>query len=140
MAAIRRRDTGPERLIRSLLHARGLRFRVDFPIRLDGRRPIRPDIAFPRQRVAVFCDGCFWHGCPEHGRRRQIRNDTYWRPKIAGNVDRDREQTERLTSAGWTVLRFWEHEAAPAVADRIAQAILEARDRSTSVSAANPRC
>jgi DNA mismatch endonuclease, patch repair protein len=110
MAAIRRRDTGPEREVRSLLHAAGLRFRVDLPIRLDGHRPIRPDIVFSRCRIAVFVDGCFWHGCPEHGQRPGIRNGHYWAPKLAGNVERDRRHVEALEGAGWRVLRFWAHE------------------------------
>jgi DNA mismatch endonuclease (patch repair protein) len=101
MAAIRRRDTGPERAVRSLLHARGLRYRVDLPIRLAGHRPIRPDIVFTRQRVAVFIDGCFWHGCPEHGQRPGIRNGAYWSPKIAGNAERDQRHTAALEAAGW---------------------------------------
>jgi DNA mismatch endonuclease (patch repair protein) len=124
MAAIRRRDTGPERRVRSLLHAQGLRFRVDLPIRVEGQRPIRPDIVFIRQHVAVFIDGCFWHGCREHGQRPKIRNGAYWSPKIAGNAERDRRHTAALEAAGWTVLRFWEHErpgeVSAAVAARVA--------------------
>jgi len=120
MAAIRRRDTKPERAIRSLLHARGLRFRVDRPVRIDGLRPIRPDIVFVRARVAVFCDGCFWHGCPEHGQRPAGRNAHYWTPKIAGNRERDARHTAALSAAGWRVLRFWEHEDPGDVAETIA--------------------
>jgi DNA mismatch endonuclease (patch repair protein) len=120
MAAIRRRDTGPERAVRSLLHAEGLRFRVDYPIRLEGLRPIRPDVAFTKHRLAIFVDGCFWHGCPEHGQRPNIRNGHYWTPKIAGNAERDRRHTAALESAGWTVLRFWAHEPAVAIAERVA--------------------
>lgn len=112
MAAIRRRDTGPERAIRSLLHARGLRFRVDHPIRIPGFRLIRPDIVFPKRQIAIFIDGCFWHGCPEHGKRPEIRNGHYWTPKIAGNVERDQRHTAALEAAGWMVLRFWAHEPA----------------------------
>jgi DNA mismatch endonuclease, patch repair protein len=123
MAAIRRRDTVFERQIRSLLHAAGLRFRVDFPIRIAGMRLIRPDIVFTRQRVAVFCDGCFWHGCPEHGQRPGVRNGDYWLPKIAGNRERDERQTEALRAAGWTVLRFWEHEDPGVIAGQIAETV-----------------
>lgn len=121
MAAISRRDTNPEREVRCLLHARGLRFRVDYPIRLAGLRPIRPDIVFTKRRVAIFIDGCFWHGCPEHGQRPGIRNGHYWSPKIAGNRERDARHTAALVAAGWTVLRFWEHEPAAAVANRISE-------------------
>jgi len=110
MGAIRRRDTTPERKIRSLLHAQGLRFRVDHPIRVADARPIRPDIVFTRQRIAIFIDGCYWHGCPQHGRRVSGKNTAYWGPKIARNQERDQEHNALLGSAGWIVLRVWEHE------------------------------
>jgi DNA mismatch endonuclease, patch repair protein len=110
MAAIRRRDTTPEKLVRSLLHAHGLRFRVDYPIRIGDARPIRPDIVFTRRKLAVFIDGCYWHGCEKHGVRNGGANASYWGPKIARNQERDAEHTALLGSAGWTVLRFWEHD------------------------------
>lgn len=110
MRANRRRDTTPEWRIRRLLHAQGFRYRVDPPIRLPGVRLIRPDVAFTRVRLAVFIDGCFWHGCPEH-KGRPKTNTHYWGPKIVGNAARDQRQTEALVDAGWTVLRFWEHES-----------------------------
>jgi DNA mismatch endonuclease (patch repair protein) len=108
MRAIRRRDTKPERTLRSALHRRGLRFRVDYPVPVAGRSP-RPDIAFTRWRVAVFVDGCFWHGCPYHATGPKV-NASYWGPKIARNVERDAQQAELLLAAGWTVLRVWEHD------------------------------
>lgn len=110
MRAIRRRDTKPEKEIRSRLHRRGLRFRVDYPIPLaaEGSKRARPDIVFKGRRVAVFIDGCFWHACPDHG-RAPTRNQEYWTPKIARNIERDREQTEALRNQGWTVLRIWAH-------------------------------
>jgi DNA mismatch endonuclease (patch repair protein) len=108
MAAIRRRDTKPEVKLRSALHRLGYRFRKDHAIRVD-QKLIRPDIAFTKRRIAVFIDGCFWHSCPEHGRQPSV-NGEYWSPKLEGNVRRDRDQTAALQSAGWTVLRFWEHE------------------------------
>jgi DNA mismatch endonuclease (patch repair protein) len=120
MAAIRRRDTTVEREVRSLLHARGFRFRVDMPIRVDDGRPVRPDIVFTRRRVAVFCDGCFWHGCSIHGRRPRVRNPAYWVPKIEGNMARDVRQTTELERLGWIVLRFWEHESPDAIVKQIA--------------------
>ncbi|WP_415296883.1 hypothetical protein [Cellulosimicrobium sp. SJTW-1] len=86
MQAIRRRDTKPELAVRRVLHARGLRYRVDFAP-LPGLRR-RADIVFTRARVAVFIDGCFWHGCPEHGQQAFKRNIDYWPSKIAGNVAR----------------------------------------------------
>src|SRR4051794_11029082 len=110
MSRNRRRDTGPERALRRLLHAQGLRFRVDFPVRLDGLT-VRPDVVFPRWQVAVFVDGCFWHGCPEHG-NVPTRNAEYWIPKLQRNVDRDRRSNAALRSAGWQVVRVWEHERA----------------------------
>jgi DNA mismatch endonuclease (patch repair protein) len=103
-----RRDTSPERAIRSALHAAGLRFRVDFPIKVAGGRPIRPDVVFPRRRVAVFIDSCWWHSCPEHGTTPKT-NAEYWVPKLKSNVERDREQTARLRENKWQVLRIWTH-------------------------------
>jgi DNA mismatch endonuclease (patch repair protein) len=80
---------------------------------------VRPDIVFTRGRVAVFIDGCFWHGCPQHGRRLGVQNEHYWGPKIARNAERDQRNTETLVCAGWMVLRFWEHEPADHVAREI---------------------
>ena len=107
MQAIRRADTKPEIRLRSALHALGFRYRKDFPIRIDGRL-VRPDIVFTRRKVVVFVDGCFWHSCPEHGRNPTV-NERYWSPKLRRNAERDREQTRLLESAGWRVLRIWEH-------------------------------
>jgi DNA mismatch endonuclease (patch repair protein) len=64
---------------------------------------------FPARKVAVFIDGCFWHGCPVHGKRDHKVNASYWNGKIRRNRERDRETTERLNRAGWTVVRIWEH-------------------------------
>jgi DNA mismatch endonuclease, patch repair protein len=122
MKSNRRRDTSTELAIRSALHAAGLRYRVDAPIRIDGARPIRPDVVFPRQRVAVFIDGCFWHGCPKHG-TMPATNSAYWSPKIAENQKRDARNVAVLESAGWIVLRVWEHEAPAAVANRVAHVV-----------------
>lgn len=122
MAAIRRRDTKPERLLRSALHARGHRYRVDHRLDLpDGR--VRPDIVFTRRRVAVFVDGCYWHGCPDHGRRPNIKNAAYWGSKLQGNVDRDRRADSALEAAGWTVVRVWEHEPVDEAAARVEEAL-----------------
>lgn len=108
MQANKSRDTGPELAVRRLLHAAGLRYRVAFQPLTGVRR--RADIVFPAKRLAVFIDGCFWHGCPEHGRTEFNRNVAYWTDKIAGNRARDLETTGLLSEAGWHVLRFWEHE------------------------------
>jgi DNA mismatch endonuclease, patch repair protein len=128
MAAIRRRDTRIEREVRSALHSVGLRFRVDLPIPLAHGRPIRPDIVFTRARLCVFIDGCFWHGCHEHGRRPAVRNADYWDPKIAGNVERDRRHTAALQEAGWTVRRFWEHDGSERIAAAVERAYLGVSD------------
>jgi DNA mismatch endonuclease (patch repair protein) len=122
-----RRDTGPEVALRSELHRRGLRFRKDLPVRVPGR-VVRPDIAFPRLRLAVFIDGCFWHACPIHGNQPRANTD-YWRPKLARNVQRDRAVDTALNAAGWRVLRAWEHEPIPSVAARVEDALTDlARD------------
>lgn len=127
MRANRRRDTKLETEVRSLLHRRGLRFRVDFPIRVGARRPIRPDIVFTRLRVCVELDGCWWHGCEVCGRRAAKVNADYWGPKISRNIERDLEQTGALEAAGWTVLRFWGHEDPVAIADAIEEAVRSRR-------------
>ena len=104
MARMKGKDTKPEKRLRSMLWARGLRYRV------HARTPVgRPDIVFPGARCAVFIDGCFWHGCPTHYVMPRTRHD-FWGKKLADNVDRDRRQTLELESEGWVVLRFWEHE------------------------------
>lgn len=115
MRANRRRDTGPELRVRKELHRRGLRYRVDLPL-LQTRR--RADVAFPRARLAIFVDGCYWHGCPVHGTSAAANAD-FWREKIKTNQARDRDTDALLAAAGWTSLRFWEHEDPIAVADAI---------------------
>lgn len=127
MLANRRRDTGPEVKLSSLLHRAGRRFRRDYPVRADGRS-VRVDIAFTKRRLAVFVDGCFWHCCPEHSQVPKA-NEAYWRPKLARNVARDREVDDALRAAGWSVLRFWEH-IPPAEAARTVDQWL-ARDTAT---------
>lgn len=107
MARQRRRDTEPEMRLRRELHRRGLRYRVDAP--LPGMRRRRADIVFTRARLAVFVDGCFWHGCPEH-KTAPARNAAWWTLKLARNIERDRETDLHLDSLGWGVLRVWEHE------------------------------
>lgn len=108
MQGNKRRDTVPEVAVRRALHACGLRYRVDWPLPFDRRR--KADIVFPKARVAVFIDGCYWHGCPLHYSEPST-NATYWSAKIARNVARDRDTDAHLQSDGWTVLRHWEHEA-----------------------------
>lgn len=105
--------------MRRLLHAAGLRYRVDFAP-LGGRR--RADIVFTRRRIAVFIDGCYWHGCPKHATLPK-RNADYWLPKLERNIERDRETDAILQAAGWRVLRHWEHEDPAIVADAISRAV-----------------
>lgn len=109
MRANRGRDTGPEVALRSALHAKGLRFRKDYRLDLSERHRVRPDIVFPRLRLAVFVDGCFWHGCQEH-RSLPASNASFWKRKIEGTRQRDRDQVAWLEAAGWTVVRVWEHD------------------------------
>lgn len=107
MARQRRRDTVPEVELRRRLHAAGLRFRVDAPLPGLARR--RADVLFTRARIAVFVDGCFWHGCPVHG-TLPVANGAWWADKLAGNVARDRATDAHLEALGWSVVRFWEHD------------------------------
>lgn len=116
MQANRGRDTKPELALRRELHRRGLRYFVD-------RRPLpglnrRADIVFPKLKIAIFVDGCFWHGCPEH-HTTSASNTTFWSEKLERNRERDRETTARLEGAGWQVIRAWEHEDMTCVADSV---------------------
>lgn len=129
MEANRRTDTGPERLLRSELHARGLRYRKDRRIQAADRT-VRPDLVFGPARVAVFVDGCFWHRCPEHSIEPRS-NAEYWRAKFDRNVERDRDDDAALGAAGWTVVRIWEHEDPTAAATRVEAAIRSARSNTT---------
>lgn len=122
MVANKRRDTSTELAVRRELHSRGLRYRVDLAPIPELRR--RADVVFTRARLAVFVDGCFWHRCPVHGTLPK-RNADYWIPKLAANVERDRDTDRHLQEAGWRVLRLWEHEAPKAAADRVEAAVRE---------------
>lgn len=117
------RDTIPEMRIRRALHARGLRYFVH-------RRPIgtlrrTADIVFPRQRVAIFVNGCFWHGCPEHA-SWPVTNSAFWKTKIEDNRARDRQTKRLLSAAGWRVIDVWEHDEAAIAVDSI-QRVLRGR-------------
>lgn len=121
-------DTRPEVMLRSALHRRGLRF-------LKNASPIvgvrcRADIVFRGARIAVFCDGCFWHRCPDHGTLPRT-NGSYWQAKLDRNVQRDRQNDEALRAAGWQVIRVWEHESPAAAATRVAAAVRAARGGSS---------
>jgi DNA mismatch endonuclease, patch repair protein len=120
------RDTKPELALRRAVHALGLRYRVSSRPLQTIRRTA--DLVFSRAKVAVFLDGCFWHGCPDH-HTKAATNAQYWADKVAANRRRDAETDRLLTEAGWLVIRVWEHEDARKAAVRVAAAI---RSRSAS--------
>lgn len=126
MQGNRSRDTAPELAVRRLVHAMGLRYRVN-------ARPLpklcrTADLVFTRQRIAVFIDGCYWHGCPEHHRLPRANAD-YWSAKVRRNRARDAATDETLSAAGWAVLRFWEHERPAEVAEAVRRAVRGTRAR-----------
>jgi DNA mismatch endonuclease (patch repair protein) len=124
MSQQRRRDTKAEMRVRQILHSRGIRYRVNAAPEpgLKGKA----DIVWRGLRLAVFIDGCFWHGCPEHATRPKA-NEAWWAEKLDGNIRRDRRTDLQLTDRGWTVLRFWEHERPDEVADTICNTLAELR-------------
>lgn len=124
MSVARRSGTAPELALRRALHASGYRYRVAYPIPGNRRRTI--DIAFTRLKVAVFVDGCFWHGCPVHGTSPRA-NSAWWKTKLAANAARDADTTAELEARGWLVLRFWEHEAATEAARQVEAVVTERR-------------
>jgi DNA mismatch endonuclease (patch repair protein) len=131
MQGNRSRDTRPELAIRSAVHATGLRYRV-------AARPIRTvrrsaDLVFRSARVAVFVDGCFWHGCRDHFTPPRT-NAAYWTAKIEGNRTRDADTDARLTDQGWLVIRCWEHEDPRRAADRVCDLVRQRRQARTGVS------
>jgi DNA mismatch endonuclease (patch repair protein) len=132
----RARNTAPERALRGELHRRGLRYFVH-------RRPLptlrrEADLVFSRARVAVFVDGCFWHGCPDHGTSPKS-NAEWWAAKLAGNRARDTNTDAVLCAAGWTVVRVWEHESAAGAADRVQAAVHRNLSRRSSTLVAPTR-
>jgi DNA mismatch endonuclease (patch repair protein) len=136
MRANKSRDTRPELAVRRAAHALGLRYRVSVRPVPSLRRTA--DLVFTRAKVAVFVDGCFWHGCPEH-HTVAVTNAGYWAAKVIRNRDRDAETTRLLEEAGWISLRFWEHEDPAMAAEAIRQTVVTARqalksDNVTSVS------
>jgi DNA mismatch endonuclease (patch repair protein) len=119
MQAQRTRDTEPELAVRRILHAKGFRYRVDrAPLRGMRRRA---DIVFGPAMVAVYIDGCFWHGCPTHGNGQTKANSDYWSAKLARNRARDADTDAKLVAAGWEVIRAWEHEDPTKVALFVAE-------------------
>lgn len=125
MSQLRSRDTAPELALRSELHRRGFRYRVD-------RAPVpevrsRADLVLGPAKVAIYVDGCFWHRCPEHGTTPKTNAD-FWDHKLKRNQERDAEVDRLLDEQGWKVVRVWEHENAVAAADRI-EDIVRSRNR-----------
>jgi DNA mismatch endonuclease (patch repair protein) len=119
MSAIRSNDTKPEMTLRRALWSKGLRFRVHYCEE-------KIDVAFPSKKLAIFVDGCFWHGCPVHSHVPKS-NVEYWLPKLKRNMERDKAKVDRLALQGWRVMRFWEHELIEL--DKVVGKILYATER-----------
>ncbi len=124
MAKVRQKGTDAEIALRRELYRIGLRYRVDYVVLKKPRRVA--DVAFPGLQIAIFVDGCFWHGCPEHATWPKS-NAEFWRQKIEANRLRDADTNERLRALGWPVLRFWEHESPTGAAATVAEAVAKAR-------------
>jgi DNA mismatch endonuclease (patch repair protein) len=128
MQSNRPRDTRPERALRSALHRAGLRFRKH--VRPEPGLACEADVVFPSAKLAIFIDGCFWHGCPTHGSRPRLNSD-FWTRKLDRNRERDRANDEALVAAGWNVHRIWEHV-------RVDDAVTEVQDRLARLGAGSP--
>ncbi|HWL62343.1 MAG TPA: very short patch repair endonuclease [Steroidobacteraceae bacterium] len=126
MQRVRQKNTSAESALRRELHALGLRYRLQLPVLTKPRRVA--DVAFVGPRVAVFVDGCFWHGCPEHATWPK-QNAEFWRAKILANRQRDRDTDTRLLADGWIVVRVWAHETPSDAAWRIANIVRRRRAR-----------
>ena len=131
MSRIRGKNTLPELMLRRAIWAAGCRYR------LHSNLPGRPDIMFSAARLVVFIDGCFWHACPQHGRRPRT-NQSYWNSKIARNIRRDIRINAELSRSGWKVARFWEHEV-KADPSKVAKKIVRLLDRSLHTLMKPPR-
>lgn len=121
MQRVARKDTAPELALRRKLYRLGMRYFIH-------RRPLpelrrQADIVFPRARVAVFVDGCFWHGCPEHAGNLDKTNGWFWPAKIQANRDRDVDTNVKLGEAGWLPVRIWEHECPDQAANRVSEIV-----------------
>jgi DNA mismatch endonuclease (patch repair protein) len=126
MRRVRQANTSAEVALKKQLAALGLRCRTQVPVLAKPRRVA--DISFPRLRLAVFVDGCFWHCCPKHHSWPK-RNARFWRNKIVANVERDQDTNARLRAKGWVVLRIWAHENPTKAASRIARIALRRKGR-----------
>jgi DNA mismatch endonuclease (patch repair protein) len=127
MRANRRCDTRPELALRSAVYARGLRYRVNIRPIKELRRTA--DLVFTRTKVAVFLDGCFWHGCPDHYRPAKGATSAFWHEKIASNMRRDASTDELLQEAGWETIRIWEHQSTELAADQIVEVVASRKRR-----------
>ncbi|MEV5541772.1 very short patch repair endonuclease [Saccharopolyspora shandongensis] len=124
MQANKGRDTKPEIALRREVHALGMRYRVSVRPLPGVRRTA--DLVFTKVKVAVFLDGCFWHGCPEH-HTKSATNAAYWAEKVERNRERDRETDQLLAEAGWAVVRVWEHENPANAAIQVAELVRSRR-------------
>lgn len=136
MAKVRQTGTDAELALRQEMYRMGLRYRVGYAVLKKPRRVA--DMAFPGRNVAVFVDGCFWHGCPEHATWPK-RNAVFWRDKIEANRRRDVDTNDRLRALGWTVLRFWSHESPIEAAQTVANVVAKAESKPRGSSGANEK-
>jgi DNA mismatch endonuclease, patch repair protein len=136
MAKVRQKGTDAEIALRRELYRGGLRYRIDYEVMKKPRRVA--DVAFPGLKIAIFVDGCFWHGCPEHATWPK-QNAEFWRQKIEANRHRDADTNSRLLGAGWTVLRFWEHESPIRAAETVAQTVARAKAKRCTSPLANEK-
>jgi DNA mismatch endonuclease (patch repair protein) len=139
MARVRQRGTDIEIKLRRVLYAQGMRYRLQVPLLSRPRRVA--DIVFIGPRVAVFVDGCFWHGCPLHATWPKANAD-FWREKIEVNRARDADTDQRLRALGWEVVRIWEHESSTDAARRVTQVVLtrkRLRQRTAAAEHRHPR-
>jgi DNA mismatch endonuclease (patch repair protein) len=123
MAKVRQKGTDAELALRQEMYRIGLRYCVGYEVLKKPRRVA--DVAFPGRKIAVFVDGCFWHGCPEHATWPK-RNAEFWRQKIEANRQRDADTNARLQAIGWTALRFWSHESPAKAAETVARVVAKA--------------
>jgi DNA mismatch endonuclease (patch repair protein) len=136
MAKVRQKGTGAEIALRRELYQGGLCYRVDYEVL---KKPGRvADVAFPALKIAIFVDGCFWHGCPEHATWPK-QNAEFWRQKSEVNRLRDAATNSRLLDVGWTVLRFWEHESPIRGTETVAQTVAMAKAKRCTSPVANDK-
>lgn len=131
MARVRQTGTNAELALRREMYRIGLRYRVGYEVLKKPRRVA--DAAFPGRKIAVFVDGCFWHGCPEHATWPK-RNAEFWRQKIEANRQRDADTNARLQAIGWMALRFWSHESPVKAAETVARVVAKADTKPRAAS------